>query len=175
MNTFSLQATSYPLRQSTSEASKLQTNQGFTLVEITISLAVMTLLTAMLFSGLSSSKNNQALSTGVEIILSALGEARTKTLSSENNQSYGVYLRTDKVVIFPGAVFSEQNPLNQEFKLENPIYISTTSLAVSTSTLLFLRVTGEVANYGTITVSLKSDANQKRIINVPKTGAVSGQ
>ncbi len=154
---------------------KLETSYGFTLIELVIALGVMVLLISVIWTGLEKTRKNQALSTGVETVLSALREARTKTLSLEGNQSYGVYLEEDRVVIFPGESFSEPNILNQEFWLEKAISISTTSLAVSTSTILFNAVTGEVPNYGTITISLKSDASTNRTINVSRTGETSQQ
>lgn len=148
---------------------------GFTLVELLVALFVIALVASILWGGLSGYRNNQALSTGVETVLAALAEARTKTVSSEGDRQYGVYFDAGRAVIFPGPTYAEGGVLNREFRLENAISISTTSLLVSTSTIMFAKITGGAANYGTITIALKSDSTKTKIIAVSQTGEVSQQ
>ena len=152
---------------------KLKTSSGFTLVEILIALFIIGLLSTILTGVLSKYRDRQALSTASETILTALSEARQKTLSLENNMQYGVYFDKSRVVIFPGTVFSEPNSLNQEFPLESAVNISTTSLVTSTSTVVFSKVTGAVSNYGSVTVSLKSSTSTNKVINISASGGVS--
>lgn len=150
-------------------------NTGFTLVEILISLFVLAILSSFLWGGLKASRDNQGLSTGVETVLSALSEARTKTTSSEGDNQFGVYLDSGRVVIFQGTTFTEPNSLNREFKLDAVVAISSTALSVSTSTIIFQKITGETTNYGTITISLKSNATKNKVINVYRTGEANQQ
>lgn len=148
---------------------------GITLVELLIFMAVVVLILSILWKGLTSYRDSQSLGTGTETILAILSEARTKTVSSENDSQYGVYFDSNRAVIFPGIVFAEPNSLNQEFKLDTAIKVSTTSLQSSTSTIVFSRITGEAPNYGTVTLSLKRDSSKSKIISVSRTGEVAVQ
>src|SRR3989344_3528620 len=110
-------------------------NRGLTVIELLLSVAVFGLLAGLLWNGLASYRDRQAVSSGVEMVLAALSEARMKTVASERNMQYGVRLKSDRVVVFPGTEFTEPNSLNLEYPLERLIHISTTSLESSTSTV----------------------------------------
>lgn len=157
------------------ENSKPKTTHGFTLVEILVALFVVGLLSAVLGNILSTYRDKQALNTASETILSALSEAKEKTISLENNMQYGVYFDKNRAVIFPGTVFTEPNSINQAFMMESVVNISTTSLRTSTSTIVFDKVTGAASNYGSVTVSLVTDPSKYKIINISATGGVSEQ
>ena len=147
--------------------------QGFTLIELLVVLAIFLLVGLLSLSSLAQYRDVQALETGVETIRTAVSEARSKAIASEGGSQYGIYLNTDRVVVFPGTSFSEPNSSNVEFSLEPSISISTTSLSSGTSTVVFSKFIGEAAQYGTITVSLVRDQTKFKTIEVSKTGAVS--
>lgn len=148
---------------------------GFTLIELLVYFSITVLLVSIGWGGLSNYRDTQALTSSTETILSALSEARTKTISSENNSQFGVYFESGRAVIFPGTVFSEPNSVNLEFKIERAVLISTTSLALSPNSVVFKKITGGTDNYGTIVLSLKSNSGKTKTISVSKTGSVAVQ
>src|SRR3989344_6763638 len=72
-------------------------NRGLTVIELLLSVAVFGLLAGLLWNGLASYRDRQAVSSGVEMVLAALSEARMKTVASERNMQYGVRLKSDRV------------------------------------------------------------------------------
>jgi len=147
--------------------------KGVTILEIILVLAVLMIVSTLTLQGLSSYRYSQALSSETTQVLSFLNKARTETLSSKEDQGYGVRINGDRIILFPGLVFSSSTPGNEEHILNSSIEISNLSLAGGGLDIIFERLTGESQNYGTFRLILQSDPLQYRIISVKQTGFIS--
>ena len=147
--------------------------KGLSLLEIIIVIGILALLAALGTGSLLQFSKTTDLNSSVEGSVSLLLEARSKTLSSQEESQYGVHFESDKIVLFKGAAYSSSDPLNEETVLPLPIETASISLNGGGSDVIFKRLTGETDQYGTVTFRLKSDTSRTRILIILATGVVS--
>ncbi len=147
--------------------------KGFSIVEIAVVTAIGLILLTIVTSALLGLRDIQALNSSVEQITSVINEARAKTLSSENSLNHGVHFESARVVLFEGAVFTEPNATNRELKIPDLVEISSVTLNGGGQNLVFQKLTGETAQYGTIVARLKRDVSQTRTILIKLTGIIN--
>ncbi len=151
---------------------KLQANSGFTLFEIVIVIGIIVLVSALLLFPLSSFRVEAILDGAAEETLALLHEARERTVSSDGASRYGVYFESNQVTLFKGASFPGAGDAN------NKVIFLNSRLALSTSAglasgAIFERLTGALANGGTVTISLISDNTKQRVIEISAAGLAS--
>lgn len=137
--------------------------KGFTIAEVIIVVAVFSILLVLLITPFSILNRDQALSGSTLIIKATLSEAGSRTLSSDGGVSYGVRFIEDSNDII---LFSSEG--ENSISLNNNITIDSVSL-VSGDEVTFDRLTGEVENPGTITISNGTDS---KTITIYATGVV---
>lgn len=147
-------------------------NKGFTLVEVMIVVGVAILLTTMTALSFSRLNRSQALGKSAELVVSVLNQARSETLSSKGAREYGVHFENNLLVIFEGVTYLPQSGTNRVVNLSDMVAISQVSLTPTSNDLFFSRLTGEASNVGSVTVSLRSDPSQFRVINISETGLI---
>lgn len=149
--------------------------RGFTISELLVVIAIAIVLFSIVVSSLSNFRNNSDLVTIAEEGISALLEARTRTLSAYNGAVHGVHFESGKFVLFQGAVYNPVDPLNKETLLPSTVTISTTTLAGGGQDVVFKRLTGDTDQYGTVRWELVSNSSIFRIIEISQTGLSSLQ
>lgn len=157
---YKLQATSYP-------------GAGFTALELLIVIAVMLLLFALATVPFASFREAQVLNAAASELTALLSEARSAAVASKESSEYGVHFESMRGVYFKGTSFSEPSSYNKEMVLDRAIEISAVSLAGGGSDVVFEMLTGETAQYGTVTLRSKANASKQKIITVGRTGAAS--
>ncbi|TSC78485.1 MAG: Uncharacterized protein G01um101429_758 [Parcubacteria group bacterium Gr01-1014_29] len=148
--------------------------RGFTLIEILIVVAGITILASIVLFPLASFRRTAQLSSAIEEGVSLLVSARLKTLSSEGATQYGVHFETVKMVFFVGTTYITGNPQNSEVLIPNDVEISTISLNGGAVDVVFKRLTGETDQHGTVLFRLKSDPSNTKTLRIEQTGAVHG-
>ena len=152
---------------------RLLTKGGFTLIELIIVIAVFAVIAAIGIAPFTFFKNTNALSSALEESVSLLLEARTKTLSSQNESQYGVYFKDDSATLFMGNVFNDNDSNNKTVPFSSVIEVSNISLNGGVDSIVFSRLTGETNDYGTIIFRLKSDTQTTRTLRIESTGVIS--
>lgn len=148
------------------------THRGFSLLEILVVIAIAATLFTIVANVFSSYEKQQALDKDAEKIRSFLLEARGRTLSSRELSSYGVHFETSRTVLFRGSSYSASDPGNLSQPLRSEVEISNIALGGGGSDVIFARLTGATTGAGTVTLRLKSDTSQMRIITIRGTGVV---
>ncbi len=146
--------------------------QGFSLIEIIIVVALITMLSwggIKVFRGM---RDTQVLNKVTNDVESVLNEARSQTLSALNSSVYGVHLEADKITLFKGDIFSSSDTSNEETVLDSSIGLMDISLAGGGSDVVFSRLVGDTDNDGTVTVYLISDSSKYRVITIRSTGVI---
>jgi len=151
----------------------MKNNRGLTLLEFLIVTAVGVVILTIVFSTFTTFRNNQLLTSYSESITATLQEARLNTISSKNDMQYGVHFESDKYVLFEGTTYSPSDPQNREIGIRNTIEISPISLNGGGSDVLFERLLGKTSQYGTVVLTLKSNASTTRTINIDQTGTIT--
>jgi len=144
--------------------------KGLTLLEFLISVAVLSLIVAVISIGLSKFSKSNELTSSSHNILSLINEARSKSVSSEDALQYGVHFNATSSTLFSGTVFDEMDPDNKEILLPSSVEISDISLNGGGNDIIFKRLTGETDEFGTITLILKYDTSDTKIIDIKESG-----
>ena len=154
---------------------KIIINKGFTLFEMIIVISFIILLAMIAIPSLSSFRKEQALKNTTDDIISLLDKAQSDTQISKNSTTYGVHFETNRAVYFVGSSFSEPNANNIQIDFDSTVNIPSGGLSLNGggSDVVFARLTGDTIGYGTIIVSLVSDATKQKTITINKTGIIS--
>lgn len=148
----------------------MRVGRGFTLLELLLALAVLMILGALALAPFGTFRDKELLDTTAVQILSMLSEARSATLSSRGDQPWGVHFEETRAVLFAGENFVEPDADNEEFVLDSRVELSGISISGGGDDVVFERLSGKTDNDGEITVSLRSDVNKKRVIEIFETG-----
>jgi len=151
-------------------------NAGFTLFEIIIAIAILSILVAIGIPNFFSLKKSIDLDNNVQGIISALKLAQNKTLSSENDSQYGVFIDTavspNRYVLFKGADYVSREPdADVVYYLENATEFYDISLGGGNE-IVFDRVTGASEEAGSLSVRMSTDTERNKTIYIANSGAV---
>ncbi|HAS81080.1 MAG: hypothetical protein UR25_C0005G0005 [Candidatus Nomurabacteria bacterium GW2011_GWE1_32_28] len=146
--------------------------KGISVIEILLVVAIIGILSLIVFPQFSKIKENQIFKNTIEDVVSTLHSAQSQSLASVDSFEYGVHFESDEIIIFKGNIFSESALDNKIIKIISPANISNVTLGgVSSSSgdVYFERLSGVPNKVGTITVSVPSTS---KIITIYSTGAV---
>ncbi len=151
---------------------KNSSNQGFTLIEILITLTIAVILIAATIAGINLLPKQVTLDSNAQNVLSVLRLARSQTLSSKGATNYGVHFETSKYVLFSGDTYVAGTSTNKEYTLTG-VTIGSISLTGSGSEVVFDRVRGTTSEDGTVTLTLTADTSKISTLTINPSGQVS--
>ncbi|HEU4677670.1 MAG TPA: type II secretion system protein [Candidatus Paceibacterota bacterium] len=140
----------------------LRTN-GFTLAELIVVAAIVSLLAVVSLAVLSNLSSASALRAGSGEVYRALLSARASTLASNGDTVYGVHLTTTSVTRFTGTAYVPGAASNQVYTFERDVN-ATGTLAISGADIVFERLTGTPSASGTVYVRSGSGNGTSTII-----------
>lgn len=147
--------------------------RGFTLLEIVIVIAIISILAAIVVSPFMEFRRSQILAGDAGNIHALLNQARSHTLAAKNNTQYGVHFASSTVVMFAGGSYVPGDPDNVSVALDSLVEISGIDLNNGSSEVVFARLSGEASTSGSITLSLVPDENQSKVITINPSGVIS--
>ncbi len=145
-------------------------SSGFSLIEIVIVIAIITIVTTLAFQSFGNGTAQESLNKGAATIVAELGRARSLTLSSKDALQYGVHIDQNSIVLFSGDTYFASEQTNASVTLDATVAVTATSLTGGGSDIVFQRLTGITAQYGTITLTSTSDASKTRTITIYQSG-----
>lgn len=146
-------------------------NQGITLIEVVISLGIMTVLVTVILSGLLALRSESNITSTTDQVISALQLARSRALASVNEESYGVHLEGDRYVLFTGTTYNTGEAANEVHVLDNRLEIANISIGGGND-VIFDRLIGTTSQAGGFEVRRKNAANNIRNISILASGLV---
>jgi len=146
-------------------------NNGFSLLEILITISLLVLIVALVVPNLTKFRNQQMLLNTKESLISLLHQARNNTLASKNLGNYGVHLSATQATLFMGETFSD-SPDNQQINFEPGVAIGALNLLGGGADIVFQRLSGDTNQPGTIQLQL-SDGSLEKIITINQIGVIS--
>ncbi len=147
---------------------------GMTFIEIIITVAIISVISAIVFINLSSFRNQQVLNSTANDIISLLNKARQDTLSSINSTNYSVHFDSDKMILFTGSNYSSTDSTNEQIPFDGAVSIPVSGglNLGGGNNVTFERLTGETTG-GTITLQLNSNTSRTKLIIINKTGIIN--
>ncbi|MBU3969030.1 prepilin-type N-terminal cleavage/methylation domain-containing protein [Patescibacteria group bacterium] len=150
----------------------MQIKKGFSLFEILLSIAIIVVILFVVINLFSNYNKKQVLDNSVEKVSSLLKEARSLTISSKDDNSYGVHFEQDVVVLFKGTTYISDDPNNKINQIDKKAFISEINLNGGGDNVIFQRLTGKTDYYGTVKISLTSDVLNFKTVSIYQTGVV---
>ena len=133
--------------------------KGSMLVEVLVVLAIVVMILGIVLPSFKTMKESSVVKSGAQDILSALDKARSKTLASVNSSEYGVHFEANKIVVFRGVSYFQNDANNEIIDIVPPSAISNVTLGgVSgvSGDIYFSRLSGAPSKTGTITIGISS-------------------
>lgn len=157
-----------------------QTNKGISLIEVILVVGISMMLISVSILPFTSLNDQQALKNAEDAIGAFIIDARTRTLSSYNDDRYGIHFsasqnaQSSQLVLFKGSTYVAGAGTNVILSLSDNAKITQVSLQGGGVDMVFNRLTGGTDQYGTITLQVTpAKTVYTRIITVNKAGAVS--
>ena len=145
--------------------------QGFTLVEVLIAIAVITILGGIGVVSFNASRNVRDLTTSAQNMISIIRVAQSKTLAGENDSSWGVHLQTNQITLFAGDTFAAST-FTQAYALPPSIEITNIALTGGGSDIIFQRVTGQTNQNGTFALDVIASPSNLFSVTIDSSGKI---
>lgn len=138
-------------------------DKGFTLIEIAVVLAIITLLFAIGFFVDLSMDSRNSLGSEETTLISILEKARGEAMNNIDHISHGVHVETNAYILFEGSNYAPSDTLNEVIKKNKNISIS------GLNDIAFKQLSGKPNNPGQI---ILDDGTQQKTIKVMGDGLV---
>jgi prepilin-type N-terminal cleavage/methylation domain-containing protein len=125
---------------------------GFTALELLIVISILGLLLATIIPSFLSFRQKSILNTETQELLTTINRARLLSVSSKNDQQFGVHLESGKVVLFQGATYTSGASTNETHIFDTAVTLSSISISGGGSEVVFQKVTGATTQNATTTL-----------------------
>jgi prepilin-type N-terminal cleavage/methylation domain-containing protein len=144
--------------------------KGFTLIEIMIIIVITAVLTGVIFYTFYNLLADQSLKKDFSSVVALVERAKSMSLNSKNNNSFGVHFTSSSTILFSGGAYSSTSTL-EIYNLNSRTNISNISLG-GISDIKFEKITGYANATGTVSLSLKNNASSTMTMTFFKTGII---
>ena len=129
-------------------------SRGFTALEIAIVIAIMALLLATVIPSFMDFRRNSLLNTNTQNLVTLINRARLLSVSSKDDNQYGVHLEASKVVLFKGTTYTGGVATNEEVVFDAGLSLSSINISGGGAEVLFEKVTGATTGSVSATTTL---------------------
>lgn len=147
-------------------------DQGYTLIELVVVIAIIGILAVATFVGYNNFRKRTQLSITAEELESALKLSQSKTLSSLNKTNYGIHFESDGYLAFEGEPYNPADPANIAYNISDNLEVYNINLNGGGSEVIFERLTGRTDNHGSLSIRIKNTV-QAKTINIEPSGTIS--
>jgi len=129
-------------------------HRGFTALEILIVIAILAILLATILPSFTNFRRSSLLNTDTMNLVTIINRARLLSVSSKDDERYGIHLESGKVVLFKGDTYSEGEPTNETHLFSTDLTLSIIAISGGGSEILFEKVTGATTDGKNATTTL---------------------
>ncbi|PJA89935.1 MAG: hypothetical protein CO137_01600 [Candidatus Magasanikbacteria bacterium CG_4_9_14_3_um_filter_32_9] len=140
----------------------LKKKVGFTLIEMLLVVALMGIILALTTPIYSLFQTKNDLDLATESIKTALYRAQTLSRNMIGDDTWGVYIQNEDIILFKGTSYSLSNPNFDEITK-----MSTRVVTSGTTEIIFNKLTGEPQNIANIELSID---NETKTITINEKG-----
>ncbi|MBI5077864.1 MAG: prepilin-type N-terminal cleavage/methylation domain-containing protein [Candidatus Yonathbacteria bacterium] len=147
--------------------------RGFTALEILIVISILGVLLTIIVPSFRSFRQKSILNTETMELLTTINRARLLSVSSKNDQQFGVHFESGKVVLFQGTVYYVASTTTNEAHIFDPaVTLSSITVNGGGSDVVFQKVTGATTQNATTTL-LVTGTNASTTVLIRLSGAVT--
>lgn len=143
--------------------------QGFTALEITIVVGILTILGALSLVSFLNARRAESLVTAGNDALAVLRMAQERSLAGEEEDTWGVHFASGQYHLFRGPGYA-MGAVVQTYAVPSGIEIADITLADGGSEAVFRRLDGRTAQSGTLTVRVQGSLVQTFRIVIDPSG-----
>lgn len=147
-----------------------QVQAGFTFVELLVVMAILAVLSAVIFSALNNYSSRQSLAGMRDDVRNGLIEAREKSMASIDDSVHGVAIGTTSINFFSGSSYVAGAPASSTIDYTTNLF-ATSSLSGGNTQVVFNKLTGSASATGTI-VLFDAAENTYATVTVYATGLI---
>lgn len=141
-------------------------SNGFTLIEILLSLALLGIIGGMSVPLYQSFQNQNQLNVAATTMTQTLRRAQALSRANDGDSKWGVYVETGAITLFQGDDFSSRNTVfDEQFDIPESLSVS------GGQEFVFAKVTGLPDMAGSVTIV--GPADSERSVSVNDQGMVS--
>lgn len=141
--------------------------RGFTLIEVLLSVAIISLITGMSLPILTSFNDRNDLDLTTQSIVSQLRRAQTYSRGVNGDSQWGVYAQNSNAILFKGSSYA-----TRDTSYDEPTAISPAITVTGPSEFLFAKLDGAPNTTGSLTLT-NTNTNETRTITINAKGMVS--
>lgn len=131
---------------------KNRNTHGFSALELVIVIAILAALLASIVPSFMNFRRSSILNTETQELVTVINRARLLSVSSKNDQQFGVHFEAGKVVLFQGATYFAGAATNEAHALNSMLTLSPITINGGGAELLFEKVTGATSQNATTTL-----------------------
>lgn len=147
--------------------------KGVSIVELIVVVGLLLLVTRIATGVFGDMKRNQVLKTETERVVSIIETAHSNALTAKDASPYGVYIQSDRLVLFEGVTYATSSPNNKEILLLDGAVIASSTISGGSS-IVFAKLSGETTNSGSIELRVSfRKKTAKSLIQVLPSGIIN--
>ncbi len=162
----------------TSNLQKLsESKSGFTIIEVLVVSAILAVLVTISVQSFFSIQKKTDVDGAVNEFTAVIKLAQSRTLASENEGQYGVYINTSptphQYIMFKGTSYTLRDPAyDTVYPLPKTVEFFGISLGGGNE-IVFSKLTGESGVSGTVSLRNKADTTQSKTVYVTNSGVIN--
>lgn len=149
-----------------------RSQNGFTALELLIVIAIMAVILVIVIPSFLSFRRNSILNTEAQELVTMINRARLLSVSSKNDDRFGIHLEAGNVTLFQGATYTVGAPTNEVHSFDSAVALSMITINGGGSELLFEKVTGATSQNATTTLLVTGTTASTTVLVLP-TGVVT--
>lgn len=146
--------------------------RGFTALEILIVIAILGILLSVILPSFMNFRRSSLLNTDTMNLITLINRARLLSVSSKDDDQYGIHLESSKAVLFKGSVYSAGTTTNETHTFSTGLTLSSIAVNGGGSEVLFEKVTGATTQNATTTLLVTGTTSSTTVL-ILQTGVAT--
>lgn len=138
--------------------------RGFTVLELLLVIAIMAVLLATILPSFMNFRRSSLLNTETMETVTLINRARLLSVSSKNDNQYGIHLESSKVVLFQGTTYNAASTTNEVHVFDPNLVSTSTTINGGGSEIVFDKVTGATTQNATTTLLITGTTSSTTIL-----------
>lgn len=144
-----------------------QMSRGFTLLEVLLSVAIISVITGLSLPVLTSFNNRNDLDITTQRVVSQFRRAQTYSRGVNGDSQWGVHIQAGSAILYKGATYAGRDTAYDEETI-----IPATFSITGISDVVYSKLAGAPSQTGSITLT-NTISNEARTITINAKGMVS--